>query len=312
MCRITRHAPWSCSAPSPSASWCPDTFNMFQRQLFSEIERRLEGYGYRSRFFLVKADPGGASSAAFAASRPRCWTASSCSTRWPRRNSTTTWARESPPVVPVHLRSARLRLRLGPHRRGSRPRWAATGHLISLGHERIGLICGLQFSFGQQRRAGYLAALERAGIAAKRDARRSSCPPIRPRTARPAWRSSSPATWASRRSSPRPTSSPSARSGPLYEVGVRVPADLSIIGFDDIDISVALAPSLSTVRQPIKEMGAKAADLLYGRINGRGGWRGPMRPPLRPRAEGDHAASLDASLGARPCPAFGSSPRPPA
>jgi LacI family transcriptional regulator len=49
-------------------------------------------------------------------------------------------------------------------------------------------------------------------------------------------------------------------------VGVRVPADLSIVGFDDIDMAGWEGFNLTTVRQPLVEMGAAAAQLLIERI----------------------------------------------
>ncbi len=45
-------------------------------------------------------------------------------------------------------------------------------------------------------------------------------------------------------------------------LGLRVPKDLSIIGFDDVPQSVNCHPALTTVRQPLREMGAAAAQLL--------------------------------------------------
>jgi LacI family transcriptional regulator len=47
-----------------------------------------------------------------------------------------------------------------------------------------------------------------------------------------------------------------------------VPRDVSVIGFDDIDISAYLAPGLTTVRQPIREMGRRAAELMSRLIEG--------------------------------------------
>jgi LacI family transcriptional regulator len=46
------------------------------------------------------------------------------------------------------------------------------------------------------------------------------------------------------------------------ERGLRVPDDLSIAGFDDIDVSRATQPMLTTVRQPLEEMGRMAVTLL--------------------------------------------------
>lgn len=50
------------------------------------------------------------------------------------------------------------------------------------------------------------------------------------------------------------------------EAGVRIPADLSIIGYDDIEISRYVVPPLTTVSQPIYEIGETAAALLLNKI----------------------------------------------
>ena len=49
--------------------------------------------------------------------------------------------------------------------------------------------------------------------------------------------------------------------------GLRVPGDVSITGFDDIDVSRATTPQLTTVRQPLEEMGRTAVTLLNRLIN---------------------------------------------
>ena len=50
------------------------------------------------------------------------------------------------------------------------------------------------------------------------------------------------------------------------ERGLRVPDDLSVVGFDDIDLAAHVDPPLTTVHQPIREKGAVAARLLLARI----------------------------------------------
>ncbi len=44
--------------------------------------------------------------------------------------------------------------------------------------------------------------------------------------------------------------------------GLRVPEDLSVVGFDDTEIATTIWPQLTTVRQPIAEMAATAVELL--------------------------------------------------
>ena len=52
----------------------------------------------------------------------------------------------------------------------------------------------------------------------------------------------------------------------LNEVGLRVPDDIGLIGFDDIPASSTITPPLTTVRQPIQGMGEAAANLLIEAI----------------------------------------------
>ncbi len=52
----------------------------------------------------------------------------------------------------------------------------------------------------------------------------------------------------------------------LHERGVRVPGDVSLVGFDDNVLATATYPALTTVRQPIRQLGEMAADLLFKKI----------------------------------------------
>ena len=65
----------------------------------------------------------------------------------------------------------------------------------------------------------------------------------------------------------------------LYRRGIRVPDDISLVGFDDIPGSTYTAPPLTTVRQPIYDIGRIATEALLGIINGiRTEWE---VPPLK-------------------------------
>ena len=55
----------------------------------------------------------------------------------------------------------------------------------------------------------------------------------------------------------------------LQEQGLRVPQDISVLGFDDIPGAAFHTPSLTTVRQPLNRMGEVAAQTLLDRIEGR-------------------------------------------
>jgi DNA-binding LacI/PurR family transcriptional regulator len=52
----------------------------------------------------------------------------------------------------------------------------------------------------------------------------------------------------------------------LYESGVRIPSDIAIVGYDDIEISEYLFPPLTTIRQPKYRIGKEAAKILLKNI----------------------------------------------
>ncbi|WP_440897032.1 LacI family DNA-binding transcriptional regulator [Amphibacillus sp. Q70] len=53
----------------------------------------------------------------------------------------------------------------------------------------------------------------------------------------------------------------------IKEAGLKVPDDISIVGFDDIDLAQHITPALTTIRQNTELMGKRAADLLIDQIN---------------------------------------------
>ncbi len=54
----------------------------------------------------------------------------------------------------------------------------------------------------------------------------------------------------------------------MLKAGIRVPEDVSIIGFDDILEGKFVTPQLTTIRQPKYELGALAAHLIFRMLNG--------------------------------------------
>jgi DNA-binding LacI/PurR family transcriptional regulator len=54
----------------------------------------------------------------------------------------------------------------------------------------------------------------------------------------------------------------------LADEGLRVPQDVSVVGFDDIDAAAFHTPSLTTIRQPLVRMGSIAAEMLLERLSG--------------------------------------------
>ena len=54
----------------------------------------------------------------------------------------------------------------------------------------------------------------------------------------------------------------------LYRKGIRVPDDISLVGFDDLPGSSYTTPPLTTIRQPLYDIGRIATEALLGLING--------------------------------------------
>jgi len=82
--------------------------------------------------------------------------------------------------------------------------------------------------------------------------------------------------------------------GALYEarrMGVRVPRDVSILGFDSIEEGEFMQPALSTIRLPAREIGRLAAQRMVALIEGR------ELPPAKPL---EHSVLLRESLGKAP------------
>ena len=54
----------------------------------------------------------------------------------------------------------------------------------------------------------------------------------------------------------------------LREAGKAVPGDVAVVGFDDVEFTALTEPPLTTVRQPLRELGATAARLLTAHLGG--------------------------------------------
>jgi DNA-binding LacI/PurR family transcriptional regulator len=138
---------------------------------------------------------------------------------------------------------------------------AAAKHLVDLGHRRIGIITGPpELLCSRARLDGYRAALERSGLSVDDQMVRVGDFRVK-------------AGYAQARVlfnvRDRPTGifagNDLSALGVLRaarEVGLRVPEDLSVVGFDDIPLAQWSTPSLTTVRQPLTEMAAMAVRIL--------------------------------------------------
>src|SRR5580692_521850 len=67
----------------------------------------------------------------------------------------------------------------------------------------------------------------------------------------------------------------------LHDVGLRVPQDVSVVGFDDIKEAAFQTPSLTTIRQPLHQMGALAVQTLLQQLGGTNG-NGPPQIAVEP------------------------------
>ncbi|WP_328911774.1 MULTISPECIES: LacI family DNA-binding transcriptional regulator [unclassified Streptomyces] len=136
-----------------------------------------------------------------------------------------------------------------------------SAHLVELGHRRIGVIGGpSDWLASQSRLAGHTSALADAGVLPSPELLRSIEP-----TADWGYDAACHLLDLPERPTALVAFNDKAAVGALraaYERELRVPEDLSITGFDDIDLSRSTVPRLTTVRQPLEEMGRMAVSLL--------------------------------------------------
>jgi DNA-binding LacI/PurR family transcriptional regulator len=143
---------------------------------------------------------------------------------------------------------------------------AAFGHLLELGHRRIGhLAAAFDAPAFHMREEARRRVLSEAGL--DPDAQPRVTTPIGIEDARVA---------AAPLLDERPTAvfcDDDLIAAGLYmaarDRGLRIPADLSVIGFDDMDFARALEPPLTTVALDAERLGETAFDLLEGRMAGR-------------------------------------------
>lgn len=136
-----------------------------------------------------------------------------------------------------------------------------TRHLVELGHRRIGVVAGPHdWLASNDRLAGHASAMAEVGVLPSREL-------IRAGHADTEWGHEAAGQLLDL--ADRPTAlvcfNDKAAVGAMAaaaERGLRVPDDLSVAGFDDIDLARSTTPMLTTVRQPLQEMGRMAVTLL--------------------------------------------------
>ncbi len=166
----------------------------------------------------------------------------------------------------------------------------AVQHLIDLGHRRIGLLCGPHTtSSGLQRYQGYCQAMERNGL------------PVQDGwVVEGNFTQEGGYTCMQRILSqqPLPTAIFAASDvmalgakKAIEDAGLRIPADISLIGFDDIPKVTWATPKLTTIAQPRYQMGWEAALLLIDRIE-------QSIPPSRQKVVMEHKLVVRESTAA--------------
>lgn len=138
---------------------------------------------------------------------------------------------------------------------------AATRHLLELGHRRIAMVNGpLRFLAARARLDGFRAAMDEAGVPVHEEL---VCHGLFSyvegvRHGRDLLAHQEPPTAV--------FCGDDLLALGVYEAareaGLRVPADLSVVGFDDLEFASWSGPALTTVRQPLVEMGVSAAELV--------------------------------------------------
>jgi LacI family transcriptional regulator len=254
-----------------------DTFNMFQRQLFSFIERRLDAFGYHTHFFFVKFE---------VSSEEECLVHLK--------------AEKLEGIIMIHeiqnpsfyesVKKLGLPLVTATFSHPDFPSihvseedaaYEAVTYLINLGHRKIKMISSNGLSCGWERAEGFFRALEAAGI--KRD--------IYDQTVFVSQYTTEFGMYGMRELLLRNRDFTAIFAATdelaigamrvLKDEGFRIPEDVSVVGFDDIDISNYIIPRLTTIRQPLMEIGERTASSLHKCINGGKSLRADMILPYK-------------------------------
>jgi LacI family transcriptional regulator len=244
----------------------PDTFNVFQRELFSVIERNLESFGYHTLFLFVKFED---------LSEENCLNRLKAE----QPDGVIMLHEIKNPVFYEYLKTIGIPVITATfnypgifsfHVNEERASLDAVNHLIGLGHRKILMISGDGFTFGRQRAEGFFQALVAADIPWDEN----NVVYVRHYTAEFGMygmrelllRKNPGDDFTAVFAATDELAIGAIRA--LSDEGIRVPDDISVVGFDDIDISNYIMPRLTTVRQPIKEMGELTALALHRCITG--------------------------------------------
>ncbi|WP_327722101.1 LacI family transcriptional regulator [Streptomyces sp. NBC_00490] len=183
--------------------------------------------------------------------------------------------REDDPLFPLTA-EAQMPVVFGGRPVGAAPRWyvdvdnvggarEATEHLITRGRRRIAALCGRQDTeAGRARYRGYRDALLAAGLE-----------PLPPQEGDFTESSGAAAMAALLADHPDVDAVFAANDNmaagalrTLREAGRTIPADVSVVGFDDLTVAQFAEPPLTTVHQPIQALGREMARMLVSVVNG--------------------------------------------
>ena len=143
----------------------------------------------------------------------------------------------------------------------------ATEHLINLGHKNIAFICGdIKHPSLHDRFDGYKKALRKAGIKFNRDL----CITDEIYTGKDNGCSAAKKLLAKKiKFTAIFTCNDAMAIGTmqcLKSLGYKIPEDISIVGFDDVDAAKTLSPPLTTIRVPKEDLGIEALKVLHDQM----------------------------------------------
>lgn len=150
----------------------------------------------------------------------------------------------------------------------------AVQYLLNRGHRRIALITANEtYRWARQRHEGYVLALQRAGIKLDPDLVRVAGGTDY------AYGSQAAGGLLTLREAPSAVFAVSDTLAigaikAFRRAGRRVPDDIAVVGFDNVPLSEVFEPGLTTIAQPMRELGAAATEMLLARLSGE-------RPPSR-------------------------------
>jgi DNA-binding LacI/PurR family transcriptional regulator len=143
----------------------------------------------------------------------------------------------------------------------------AVDHLIDLGHRRVGFIAGpLDLLSARMRRQAFLDSVRARGIAPEQKLVREGT-----HTAEGGQQAMTALLKQTRRPTAVVCSNDWTAIGALHAIdaaGLRVPDDISIVGFDDIPLASYTRPPLTSVRMSARDVGSTAFDALFRLIGG--------------------------------------------